>query len=374
VEHTKTQDVRLQIMFCKANFLRLISNQDSGFVSNGIRNKMMKRILMVALIAALSCGTASAQIYRVAQMNTEQIRALDKQKTVVILPGGVLEEHGPHLPSFADGYSNEWLTQKLAEAIVERPGWAVLVFPIIPLGHAGGNEIGGKHVFPGTYSIRRTTLRAVLMDLATELGEQGFRRIFVMNGHGSPFHNLMLDQAGDYFRDTFGGSMVNLHGLEPRPEQLSKLKLAPPDLNLSELENRENGSFDVHAGLDETSRLIFLRPDLVNPNYRTLPPFAANNPVDLFQVAKAPNWLGYIGSPRLATAAYGARLQQYSAARANALALAILDGLLDEREIPRYANFMLSNRTVAKELEGSSRYEAEVERKQREWMKKKGIE
>jgi len=154
---------------------------------------MIRRILIVAVLTALTGGAANAQIYRVAQMNTEQIRALDKQKTVVILPGGVLEEHGPHLPSFTDGYSNEWLTERLAEAIVARPGWAVLVFPITPLGHAGGNEIGGKYVFPGTYSIRRTTLRAVFMDLATELGEQGFRRIFVMHGHGSPFHNQMLD-------------------------------------------------------------------------------------------------------------------------------------------------------------------------------------
>lgn len=333
----------------------------------------MKRILMIAVIAALSCGTMSGQIYRVAQMNTEQIRALDKQKTVIILPGGVLEEHGPHLPSFTDGYSNEWLTQKLAEAIVERPGWAVLVFPIIPLGHAGANEIGGKYVFPGTYSIRRTTLRALFMDLATELGEQGFRRIFVMHAHGSPYHNLMLDQAGDYFRDTYGGSMVNLHGLEPKPEQLSKLKLAPSDFSLTASESKENGSLDVHAGLEETSRLMFLRPDLVNPSYRTLPPFAANNLVELFQIARAPNWLGYIGSPRLATATYGARWQQHSAMQNSALAIAILDGL-DEREVPRYADFMLNNRTVAKELEGSSGYEAEVERKQREWMKKKGIE
>jgi len=29
VEHAKTQDVGLQIVFCKGNFLRLISNQDS---------------------------------------------------------------------------------------------------------------------------------------------------------------------------------------------------------------------------------------------------------------------------------------------------------------------------------------------------------
>ncbi len=334
---------------------------------------MVKRIFMIAVLTAILCGAANAKIYRVVQMNIEQIRALDKQKTVVILPGGVLEEHGPHLPSFTDGYSNEWLTERLAEAIVARPGWAVLVFPITPLGHAGGNEIGGKYVFPGTYSIRRTTLRAVFMDLATELGEQGFRRIFVMHGHGSPFHNQMLDQAGDYFRDTYGGRMVNLHGLEPNSEQLSKLKLTQSYPHTSAVEDKENGLLDVHAGLEETSRLMFLRPDLVNPIYRTLPPFTANTLSELFQIAKAPNWRGYIGSPRLATANYGAQLQQYRAAWNNALAIAILDGL-DEREIPRYADFMLNDKTVVRELEGSTKYEAEIERKQREWMKKKGIE
>ena len=96
----------------------------------------MKRLLLVGILVLLSIHAASGQIYRVAQMNAEQIRALDKQKTVVILPGGILEQHGPHLPSFTDGYSNEWLTQKLAEGIVARPGWAVLVFPTIPLGRS----------------------------------------------------------------------------------------------------------------------------------------------------------------------------------------------------------------------------------------------
>jgi hypothetical protein len=35
---------------------------------------------------------------------------------------------------------------------------------------------------------------------------------------------------------------------------------------------------------------------------------------------------------------------------------------------------MLGNKTVAKEIEGASQYEAEVERRQREWMREKGIE
>lgn len=132
-------------------------------------------LIMVLGIAA----PAAAQVLRVADLNTEQIRALDRARTVVILPGGILEQHGPHLPSYSDGYFNERLSQAVAEAVAARSGWAALVFPQIPLGTGGANEIGRKYVFPGTYAVRSTTLRSVFMDLASELGEQGFRWVFI---------------------------------------------------------------------------------------------------------------------------------------------------------------------------------------------------
>ena len=47
----------------------------------------------------------AAQVVRIAEMNTRQIRALNLQKTVVLIPGGILEEHGPYLPSYTDGYA-----------------------------------------------------------------------------------------------------------------------------------------------------------------------------------------------------------------------------------------------------------------------------
>lgn len=335
----------------------------------------MKRMLIVVALLMLSGGAAKAQIYRVAQMNAEQIRGLDRQKTVVVLTGGILEEHGPHLPSFTDGYSNEWLAQKLAEEIVRRPGMSALLFPTIPLGHEGANEIGATHVFPGTYSIRRTTLRAIFMDLATELGEQGFKWIFIFHGHGAPFHNLMLDEACDYLRDTYGGRMVHLRGLEPTAAQRAALNLpARPDSGLSAAEKNEVGNIDEHAGFDETSRLLFLRPDLVDPVYKQLPPRTTNNPVEFFTVARAAGWPGYLSSPRVANASYGARAQQYRSQRDNALALAILDGKLDERDVPRYAARMTGDKQVMAGLAASGRNEVERERKQREWMKKKGIE
>ena len=56
-------------------------------------------------------------------MNTRQIQALDRQHTVVVIPGGILEEHGPYLPAYTDGYAIEAYTRELAPAIVARPGW-----------------------------------------------------------------------------------------------------------------------------------------------------------------------------------------------------------------------------------------------------------
>ena len=191
-------------------------------------------------------------------MNTEQIKALDREKTVVLLPEGILEEHGPYLPSGADSYITERRTQDLANAIVERPGWKVLIFPLIPLGTGPANTVGRKYVFPGSYTVRPSTLRTIFMDLGTDLGEQGFRWIFVVSSHRGLSHNRILNQAGDYFRDPYGGHMVNLEGLIYQPQ---------PNQTRSEEEQREDAG-SSHAGASETSLLLYFRPELVSPATR----------------------------------------------------------------------------------------------------------
>jgi creatinine amidohydrolase/Fe(II)-dependent formamide hydrolase-like protein len=106
----------------------------------------------LAVVAALAGTTvlstpASAPVRHATEMTSTDIAALDRSRTVVLLPGGILEEHGPWLPTFADGYLNERLTRSLATAIVAaRPGWTVLVFPTVPLGNSGANDIGGRMV------------------------------------------------------------------------------------------------------------------------------------------------------------------------------------------------------------------------------------
>jgi creatinine amidohydrolase/Fe(II)-dependent formamide hydrolase-like protein len=167
------------------------------------------------LVFLLGAVFATAQVLHVEDLNTRQIRELDRTHTAIILPGGILEEHGPYLPAFTDGYLSQRLAADVARAVAARPGWKALVFPQISLGAEPYNHLGGKASFPGSYPVRAATLRAIFMDLAGELGEQGFRWILVAHVHGAGLHNRALDQASDYFHDTYGGRMAHLWGMVP---------------------------------------------------------------------------------------------------------------------------------------------------------------
>ncbi len=323
----------------------------------------MRSMLSAVLLTLLLPFVAHAQVYLAAEMNTTQLAALDKTRTVVILTGGILEQHGPHLPSGTDTFMNEWWSKSLAQAIVSRPGWKVILFPTIPLGTSGANVLGGKYAFPGTYTVRPQTLRATFMDLSSELGQQGFRWIFVMHNHGSPLHNLMLDQAGDYFHDTYGGRMVNLPGLLAGPPAARPLRTADAV--------KEDGEFEVHAGMSETSRILYLRPDLVVADYLKAKPNTANTPAEAVAAAKGERWEGYIGSPRLASAAFGEQELRQRAASYNALALSFLNGA-DPRKIARLSEMAMKSPDIRRVESGTQEYYDDIGSKQQAWLKKQG--
>lgn len=311
--------------------------------------------LIVLLIAP---PVTSAQVLQLAELNTEQIRALDRARTIVLIPGGILEQHGPFLPSFTDGYRNERTTEELARAVAARPGWTALILPTIPLGVGGANELGGDFSFPGTYAVRYSTLLAVFVDLASELGEQGFRWIFVTHLHGAARHHQALDDAGDYFRDTYGGRMVNLYGLMP------VIQAWAPDLDPADA--AENG-WDVHAGRAETSDILFIRPDLVSPGYRTAPSLPGENWDELIRIARAPGWPGYFGAPRQATAAEGqARIQQRSKVAAEYM-WRIVEGA-DERDFPRWTAMMAASEAIARIDDAEGAHERAREERFSAWL------
>lgn len=324
----------------------------------------MKQLFVMLIGIFLFSPFVHAQIYRVAEMNVDQIKNLDKSKTVVILPGGIIEEHGPFLPTFTDGYWNEKVTQELAKAIAARKGWSVVIFPTIPLGNSGANDIGAKFSFPGTYAVRFETLRSIFMDLATELGEQKFKWVFVIHGHGAPNHVRALDQAGDFFRDTYGGKMVNLTGL------LSVVSAW--DGKKTDAQRNEDG-LPIHAGMDETSMMLALRPELVSPKHKTAKPLAADKMEDLILIAKRPDWPGYLGSPRLARRSQYANGWQKALNEVVDLGLKILNGL-DERSIPRFGDEMLNSPPDVALDEAALENEAKLKRVQDSWLARQKLQ
>ena len=333
-----------------------------GIVTRRPRAAVVLLLAIGSLQSSCVARSTGGRIHHLAEMNTDQIRALDRERTVILVPGGIMEEHGPYLPSYSDGYQNERYTADLAAAIDRRPGWTAVVFPAIPLGAGGANAMGGKFPFPGTYAVRPETLRAIFMDLGTEFGEQGFRWIFIIHMHGGPEHNQALDDAGEYFRETYGGRMINLTGLDTGADPgLEALKA-----NASKEAFDEEG-MGGHAGLLETSRIMALRPDLVASTVARAPSITGRDFPELFVLAARPDWPGYVGAPRHATADLGRRIVEADNGWNVAMAFRLLDGEADERKVARAAA-LIQNAEVAKVLGPARERNAATAKRQQDWI------
>lgn len=319
---------------------------------------LTSRTARVAAFALALCAfalPASARIYYAAELNTEQYKLLDRAKTAVILQEGIFEEHGPYLPAYTDGYVAERLAKDVADAVVAH-GWDVLMFPPIPLGSGGVNEVPAKYPFPGTFTVRVDTLRSIFMDLGDELGEAGFKYVFILNTHGAPNHNRVIDQAAAYFSDTWGGRMVKLTG---RGQNAGP----NPAASLSEQARREDNS-SGHGGITETSLMLFIDPDLVSPAYKTSPVFTVGAE-GMEGVARRPDWPGYFGAPRYSTAEYGAKLYEQSARGHIAEALAVLDGTAPRTQPGRAPGRDIDEASIARDRAALKR--------QQDWLQKNGL-
>ncbi len=109
------------------------------------------------------------------------IRDLNKDRTVVILPVGSIEVHGPHLPLGTDALS----IHKVCVSVAERTN--SLVLP--PLFYAYVPE---NRNFPGTITLSGETFLKVLEEICDEVYRNGFKKILIVNGHGGNIRPLRL--------------------------------------------------------------------------------------------------------------------------------------------------------------------------------------
>ncbi len=179
---------------------------------------------------------------RFAELNREQLRTAAAD-SLVVLPIGATEQHGPHLPTGTDFFTIMAVAEESARiASAEIP---ILVTPALPYGSSD------HHLpFGGTLSLSTETYYRVLRELVESLITDGFRRIFLLNGHGGN-HELAELAARDVAmrRDAIVGAgsywAIAWDGLVAAGAHKGR-------------------RLPGHAGDFETSMMLALRPDLAH--------------------------------------------------------------------------------------------------------------
>ncbi len=101
---------------------------------------------------------------------------------VVLLPSGVVEQHGPHLPIGVDTYGS-YLLAKLTRREMSRLGREALIAPPF---YWGINKV--TEGFPATFRTRHETAVMLLTDIFDTLIEDGFQNVFIVNHQGDAGH------------------------------------------------------------------------------------------------------------------------------------------------------------------------------------------
>jgi creatinine amidohydrolase len=264
-------------------------------------------------------------IHKLEELSTATLDGLDRSRTVVILIVSPLEEHGPHLPLGVDAFTAQHFAQTLAQRIIaERTGWQVVLAPPLYLGSFTFDHVG-------TVKIRQRVVRDLLVDYGSALARAGFRYLLISNGHAGPGHLVALEEAAQKVSRKFGVTMASFTGHLAweflRGKYLEKIEAALGH-PLTPVERQAFGE-DAHGGWWETSMMLLLRPELVDPGYKDLPATRYRLPERL-----RPNYPvrdgrpGYVGHPALGDPAFARASTQVLVDQAMELANALLDGRL----------------------------------------------
>lgn len=261
-------------------------------------------------------------VYRLEEMSTPDLDALDREQTVIVMTVSPLEAHGPHLPVGVDAFAARHFAETIAERVVaRRPGWSVVLAPTLHLGSFTFDAVG-------TITVRQRVVRDALVDYGDSLARAGFRWILIANGHAGPGHLTALDEASGIVTRRHGVMMASFTGhlawqfLRGRYVDRIEAELGRP-LTAAE---RDAFAEDAHGGWWETSLMLLLRPDLVDESFRTLPPARYS-----LISRVVPNYplrnggQGYVGHPALADPAFAKATTEVLMGEA----MTIVDGLLD---------------------------------------------
>jgi creatinine amidohydrolase len=235
------------------------------------------------------------------------------EDSILVIPTGAIEHHGPHLPLATDWLTADMIGRAVVEAAAD-DGEDVWLLP--SLAYTKSDE---HHWAPGTMWLNAETLLNTVVDIGRSINSTNAKTVVFYNGHGGNI--ALLQVALRELRRRFGLRTFLMGAGMPAG-------------------NGENGpderGFGIHGGHGETSMILHLRPDLVDMTKaeRWIPDHMADleyikfngGPVHFGWTSDDFGPAGVVGDATGATAEYGAELY----------ANAVRNGVASLKEIARF--------------------------------------
>jgi len=200
-------------------------------------------LLSMAVLVASAAGAQTPAASGRLSVHWEELTAADFRDAITraqgtcLLPIGIMEKHGPHLP-----LGNDLLNVRYAALHAAEQEYAV-VFPE----YYFGQIFEAKHE-PGTVAYSRGLQLQLLQETTDEMARNGCKKVIIVNGHGG--NNSLLPYFGQTQLEAPHDYVVYVQGLA---------RSGP-----GEPKHRSNPATDMHAGESETSMSMVARPDLVH--------------------------------------------------------------------------------------------------------------
>jgi creatinine amidohydrolase len=191
-------------------------------------------ILVAVCLAICTSAAAKNKPLLLPEMSWPEVRDYLKKSDMIIIPLGSTEQHGPHLPLGTDYYSALEISKKISAKT------GVVVAPLMWLGYCE-YHMG----FPGTISISPDTMEQVLFEAVQSLMKHGFKRFVFFNGHGG--NDIIQDKLLQRINHTTTAVAVAVGHGSP----------------IQKRDEKKEDFFDWHAGVRETSIMLYLTPGKV---------------------------------------------------------------------------------------------------------------
>jgi len=199
-----------------------------------MRRLLLSFVLTLAMVTTISAQQKLSTHWE--ELTADDFRhAIQQSKGTCLLPFGILEKHGPHLPLGTDLINVRYASLHAAEQEY------AIVFPE----YYFGQIFEAKHE-PGTIAYSRELELKLLQETTDEMARNGCKKIIIVNGHGGNesllpfFAQSQLEKLHDYV-------VYIQRGANREPNNPLK-----------------KDALDMHAGQSETSNTMISRPDLVH--------------------------------------------------------------------------------------------------------------